>query len=113
MHRDVKQCAQPALQPPVFTYRHPEGFSITGGIVYYGESIPALCGVYLYADYVKTQLGGLRYDGTTVVAQKTLLNTGYHISSFGEDQAEEIYVVAHQSGKILKVISAHDGNGNK
>jgi glucose/arabinose dehydrogenase len=101
-----KQCGESTLLPPIFTYEHPEGFSITGGYVYYGESIPGLCGTYLYGDYVKTQLGGLRYDGEQLIAQQTLLNTHYHISSFGVDQAQEVYVVARQAGKILKIVSA-------
>jgi len=110
---DTNKCAQSSLQPPIFTYEHPAGFSITGGVVYRGESIPALCGAYLYADYVKMQLGGLRYDGEAVIAQKTLLNTGYHISSFGQDQVQEVYAVAHQAGKILRIIAAHDDAGKK
>lgn len=113
MHHDARQCARSDLQGPVFSYQHPEGFSITGGVVYHGESIPALCGVYLYADYVKMQLGGLRFNGGGVIARKRLLNTGYHISSFGQDQSQETYVVAHQSGKILKLIAAHDVTEDK
>ena len=72
-----------------------------------------MCGVYLFADYVKGQLGGLRNDGKYLVAHKTLLNTNYHISSFGVDQAQEVYVVAHQAGKILKITALQNDIDSK
>ncbi len=113
-------CNKTGLQLPIHTYRHPEGFSITGGFVYRGSAIPKFCGVYLYADYVTRKIWGLRYDGikTTVTAElfgpgliertvrqlrrKPLLLS---ISSFGEDRNHELYVADHQAGKIFKIIA--------
>jgi glucose/arabinose dehydrogenase len=45
---------------PVAEYSHPAGESITGGYVYRGTKYPALVGTYLYADFVKGWLAGLR-----------------------------------------------------
>jgi glucose/arabinose dehydrogenase len=104
---------------PIHVYRHPEGFSVTGGFVYRGRAIPALCGVYLYADYVTNRVWGFRTDG-----QRANQNTGLagpasgpgllkrtdsgalSISSFGENEERELYVTDHQRGRLLKIIGA-------
>lgn len=101
-----RRCNKSGLEPPIFTYPQPQGFSITGGFVYRGNSIPDLCGVYIYGDYGTQRIWGLRFDGRRVTRQRELLNTRHAISSFGQDQELEIYVTDHQSGKIMKIIAA-------
>ncbi len=112
---------------PIHTYRHPEGFSITVGFVYRGNSIPGLCGVYLYADYVTGKIWGLRYDGNKVRVNTELVNpnlptlpnimnrlisklqaSSLNISSFGEDQNHELYITDHKDGKIMKIIAVKE-----
>jgi glucose/arabinose dehydrogenase len=114
------RCDRRGLEPPIHVYRHPEGFSVTGGFVYRGRGVPGLCGTYLFADYVSHTLWGLRYDGRRVTAQRTLLAPGskaekllarvigssLNISSFGEDEDRELYAANHQSGAILKIVPA-------
>jgi len=99
-----EDCDRTGLEPPIHTYHHPQGFSITGGFVYRGRNIPDLCSVYLYADYVTKRIWGLRYDGKRVVAQRVLLQTRHAISSFGQDQELELYIADHEGGAILKII---------
>jgi len=101
----ARDCDGEGLEMPVFTYPHPQGFAISGGYVYRGTSIPGLCGVYLYADYVKGKVWGLRYNGRRVMRNGKLLATPYHISSFGQDEAGELYILAHQRGRVLKFVS--------
>lgn len=105
---------------PIHVYRHPEGFSVTGGFVYRGRAIPDLCGVYLFADYVTRRLWGLRDDGTRVRRHRELLSPALSgrlasrlfsgglpaISSFGEDEDRELYVVDHEGGRLLKIVAA-------
>ncbi|MGE0375140.1 MAG: PQQ-dependent sugar dehydrogenase [Planctomycetaceae bacterium] len=47
---------------PIWQYDHMIGKSITSGYVYRGPGVPALEGVFLYADFVSGKLWGLKYD---------------------------------------------------
>ncbi|MGH8672588.1 MAG: PQQ-dependent sugar dehydrogenase [Burkholderiales bacterium] len=100
-----RNCEKKGLMPPIHSYRHPDGFSVTGGNVYRGREIPGLCGVYVYADYVTGRFWGLRFDGQRVTAQRELLRAAVNASSFGEAVDFEIYVADHQSGNILKLVA--------
>lgn len=101
--REGTRCRRAGFEMPIFTYPHPEGFSVTGGYVYRGQSLPALCGVYVFADYVSGVISGLRLREGRVSRHGVLRKSGYRISSFGEDEARELYVAAHRSGRILKI----------
>jgi glucose/arabinose dehydrogenase len=102
-----RQCDRSGLTSPIFVYPQPEGFSITGGFVYRGTKIPALCGTYIYGDYVTKKIWGLRYDGKKVTNQRQLEKSRYSISSFGQDEVLELYVVDH-GGQILKIVAAEN-----
>ncbi len=99
-----RDCDATGLEAPIATYEHPTGFSVTGGYVYRGAEIPRLCGVYLYTDYVTGRVWGLRYDGERAVEQTQLMEVPYKISSFGQDEALELYALDHHAGKVLKVV---------
>lgn len=58
------------------------------------ERHPRLAGAYLYADFCCGRVWALRYDGTRVTEQAKVADTGLSISSFGEDTAGEMYVLA-------------------
>ena len=103
-----RQCDRSGLTSPIFVYPQPEeGFSITGGFVYRGTKIPALCGTYIYGDYVTKKIWGLRYAGKKVTNQRQLVKSRYSISSFGQDEVLELYVVDH-GGKILKIVATEN-----
>jgi len=90
------------LQDPVIVYDHNQGCAVTGGYVYRGVNLPAWLGVYLYGDYCSGKVwGSLRNpDGTW--QDSLLFETGFSISSFGEDQAGEIYLIDYQ-GSIYRL----------
>src|SRR5690606_13084652 len=70
---------------PIAEYTHDGGHcSITGGYVYRGRDIPALDGVYLFADYCSGVLWGLR-RGAEGWIMEVLADTDLQPSAFGED----------------------------
>ncbi|HEY5540493.1 MAG TPA: PQQ-dependent sugar dehydrogenase [Coriobacteriia bacterium] len=86
---------------PIAEYPHPYGECVTGGYVYRGTKYPALVGTYLYADYINGWLAGLRTsspDGKPLAkAQtRTLLTNIGQPSSFGVDEAGELYLVDYR-----------------
>jgi glucose/arabinose dehydrogenase len=96
-------CDQSGLELPILDYPTRSGNVVIGGYVYRGTSIPGLCGAYLYGDYGSGNLFALRYDGRAMTVHTTLLETHRHITSFGEDEQHELYLVDYQ-GDILKII---------
>lgn len=94
-----KACHATGLIPPLFAYRHEQGrCSITGGYVYRGTSIPALAGAYLYGDYCSGEVFAIRTEKGGQVAGDPwrILKTEARISSFGEDEQGEVYLVDHR-----------------
>ncbi|MBI3651994.1 MAG: PQQ-dependent sugar dehydrogenase [Acidobacteria bacterium] len=82
-------CSKPGFIAPLFEYSHAdERCSITGGYVYRGTKSSLPAGAYVYGDYCSGEIFLL--IGT---APQLLLDTRLNISSFGEDEAGEIYVV--------------------
>ena len=65
--------------------------------------IRGLCGVYLYGDYGSGNISGLGYNGRTVTTHTTLFESHRSITSFGEDEQHELYLVDHQ-GDILIIL---------
>lgn len=101
-YKPAKGCAAEGLIDPVYVYGHDLGVSVTGGYVYRGGSIPEWAGLYVYADYATGTVWGLRRQEGGGIENRTLLESGKQITSFGTDEAGEIYVVS-QGGGIFKI----------
>ncbi len=87
-------CDTRGLELPIYEYEHPLGRSITGGYVYYGNRIPELYGIYVYADFITGYIWGLAYDSEIETQNFTLASTDLNISSFGVDEELELYLTA-------------------
>jgi glucose/arabinose dehydrogenase len=85
------------LVDPVFEYDHAQGCSVTGGVVYRGQSLPEWEGIYLFGDYCSGSVWAARFqqDPAPVVL---VMQTGFSISSFGMDEVGEVYLVDHKGG---------------
>jgi glucose/arabinose dehydrogenase len=98
--------ASASLTAPVAEYSHQEGgCALTGGYVYRGASLPEMDGVYVFGDYCS----GLTWTLTRSGDQWQLalfLATGFTISSFGEDEAGELYVCNYGGGAIYRLARA-------
>ncbi|MDA0835066.1 MAG: PQQ-dependent sugar dehydrogenase [Planctomycetota bacterium] len=80
---------------PIWEYSHDIGKSITGGTVYRGDKVPALQGMYVYADYITMRVWALYYDEDEgrVTENHPITSPGVAALSFGEDEQGEIYLL--------------------
>ncbi|HEX2131192.1 MAG TPA: PQQ-dependent sugar dehydrogenase [Actinophytocola sp.] len=61
--RDMPECAGVATASPLYSYPHVGGSSVTGGVVYTGESYPERYrGRYFFGDYTDKMIWTLGYD---------------------------------------------------
>ena len=98
-------CNRQGLALPVAEYDHDTGgCAVTGGYVYRGAAIPELEGVYFYGDYCSGYIWALRAAGSGVQAPVRVFASDLNISSFGEDEAGELYVADLGKGTIFQLI---------
>jgi len=95
-------CDMTGLELPATEYDHNTGCSVTGGFVYRGAAIPWLRGAYLYGDYCGGQVWMLRWSGGQVSDERQVLDTGFSISGFGQDNDGEMYVIDY-SGTLYRI----------
>jgi glucose/arabinose dehydrogenase len=94
-----------ALTAPVAEYSHGEGgCSVTGGYVYRGAALPALNGVYFFGDYCSGIIWSLQRDTSGAWQRAVFGRTDLSISSFGEGQAGEVYVLDH-GGAVYQLVA--------
>ena len=91
------------LVRPIAEYTHSDGCSITGGYVYRGQLMPDLQGVYLFSDYCFGTVWDSYQDSAGDWRTNIFLDTPYTVSSFGEDEAGELYLLDH-TGSILQLV---------
>lgn len=100
-------CDPAGLVLPIAEYRTGrEGCSVTSGYVYRGTTHPALVGTYLFTAFCSGTLWGMTRDASGAWQQIQLLpgpggHAGY--SSFGEDEAGELYITSLDSGVVFRI----------
>ena len=89
-------CDRTGLTLPALTCTHAGGAcSITGGIVYRGQKIPEIRGLYFYADYCAGWVRSFRYtNGQATEPLNWDVASGGSVVSFGEDGAGEMYLIS-------------------
>jgi hypothetical protein len=88
-----------SLIDPVWEYSHEAGdYSITGGYVYRGPTVTSLSGRYIYADYGSGRVWALDYGGSVPAVNTLVVDAPFLISSFGRDEANELYLLEYGSG---------------
>ncbi len=98
---DPPQCAASGFTAPIAEYTHASGrCSITGGYVYRGARASLPTGAYVYGDFCTGEIFKLESG-----VQSLLLDTSLGISSFGEDEFGELYVVG-LSGTVSRIRSS-------
>lgn len=91
---NASTCETAGFIDPIVEYKHENGnVSITGGYVYRGKNMPEFVGTYFFADYNSGRIWSIVYDEKGKASSKLMLETGFNISSFGEDANGELYVL--------------------
>jgi glucose/arabinose dehydrogenase len=99
-------CDQSGLTLPISEYTHDDGCAVVGGYVYRGVADPSLTGVYFFGDDCSGNLWSLQRDAQGTWQQHLELQTDLAISSFGEDEAGELYVTDLQGGAVYRLRAA-------
>ena len=96
------QCDQTGLTLPLLEYDHSQGCSVTGGYVYRGEEFPGIEGAYIFGDYCSGKIWGVAAQaGSQQVVE--LADADVQLSSFGEDEQGELYLLDMGSGVLYKL----------
>ncbi len=98
-------CNDGSLVLPALEHFHEGrcGGSIIGGYVYRGAASPTLVGHYLYGDFCKGELRAAIPDGAGGWAIVAVRDTGFSITTFGEDEEGEIFVADLISGTVFLI----------
>jgi glucose/arabinose dehydrogenase len=100
-HLPASLCDIKDMIAPVLEYAHEKRrCSIIGGYVYRGQAVAHLAGQYLYGDYCSGEIFALsRTQGSDANrTPRVIVKTSLRISSFGEDESGELYVLDHGGG---------------
>ena len=96
--------ADPGFTDPITFYGRNAGQSVTGGFVYRGTRFPALAGRYFYGDFISGRIWSLPpISPDTSLEPRLELDSGLGISSFGEDELGELYVVDYFGGTVRRL----------
>ena len=97
-------CSMAGLTLPILEYDHSHGCSITGGVRARSANLPSWYGKYLYADYCSGHLWAATQGGGGAWSTAVVWEFGgANVSSFGEDEAGEVYVAAQGTGSIYRL----------
>ena len=99
-------CDPAPFVQPVAEFATSPGASVIGGYVYRGPSFPQLSGLYFFGDYCSGQVRAIQEQAPGVWQQELLASTPVRISSFGEDQAGELYLTSLSDNGLYRLVAA-------
>jgi mono/diheme cytochrome c family protein len=108
---------------PVAQYDHDEGNAISGGLEYWGNSLEALKGKYIFGDIVKGRLFYVNMSELKIGSQATIHEFTFTLNGekktlveltgedkvdvrFGRDHTGEMYILTKPDGKVYKIAAA-------
>jgi glucose/arabinose dehydrogenase len=94
----VAQTGCEGFEDPVAAFDHDDDrCAVTGGVVYRGEAIPALQGLYVFADFCTGDLMALDAADPDEIMLIGRVDGGL-VTSFGLDADGEVYVTSFETG---------------
>ena len=103
--RPSSNCDRSGVTVSVGEYPRSGGCSVTGGFVYRGSQQAQLQGAYVFGDYCTGILWTLHRDGSGTWRQTQMVDTTVQVSSFGEDEAGEMFATGLGDGNIYRVVA--------
>jgi glucose/arabinose dehydrogenase len=94
----------PNAVPPIFTYSHDEGCSITGGYVVRDRGLPSLHGRYVYGDYCAGELRSFVPEIPHARDDRSLGLEVPDLSSFGLDGHGHVYAIS-LDGPVYRLVA--------
>jgi glucose/arabinose dehydrogenase len=100
-----KNCDKENLILPIWSYRQGAntGRSVTGGYVCHDKNLKGLEGKYVYGDFVSGNIWALSHLGKKAIKNELVATLSGGLSSFGEDEKKNLYVLAYSSGKVYRL----------
>ena len=98
-------CSTAGKTMPLLEYSHSLGCAVIGGYVYRGPTLAALAGWYLFGDECSGRIWAVSTGATSPATPQQLLDTTYTISSFGQDDRGELYVLDIAGGRMYRVVA--------
>jgi glucose/arabinose dehydrogenase len=89
---------------PVLEYGRAFGCAVTGGYRYRGQLYPQLNGIYFYSDLCSGTIWGAIQDIQGRWVSEVLLESGLTVTTFGEDEAGEVYVADYSGGVLYQIV---------
>ena len=110
-YRPATGCSSSGLVAPVVTYAHAvsgaANCAVTGGFAYHGSAYPALTGGYLFGDFCSGRMWLISTAAlgpvTPTLVRDATASPQLGISSFGEDEAGELYVTDLNGGGVYRI----------
>jgi len=100
---------KPDFIKPIHEYSRKDGISITGGLHYRGQSVPALEGNYLYGDWGLGTIWALDHQGkktgNTKIFTRPDKQASFKPTAFVEDARGELLILSHD-GQIFTILPA-------
>jgi glucose/arabinose dehydrogenase len=100
--------APPGLAPassyksPIHEYDRKLGNSVTGGVVYRGDRVPAIADAYVFADFASGRIFALREQGGKWESQQVAKDS--NVSGFGYDPSNGDVLVASLAGQVKRIV---------
>ena len=90
-------CDDPDLVDPLVRYRHNDGScAVIGGYFYYGQNMPGLQGLFLFADFCTSKVSAVEFDNAGRPSELPVIPPGSgigNITTFAKSNDGELYAV--------------------
>ena len=96
-------CDETGLVMPIAEHTQDQGCSITAGFRYRGQDVPEFADAYIFGDYCSGNIWALTQDGGDSWTKTLLLEHDSGLSSFGEDEQGELYMVNLGDGILYRL----------